>query len=113
MDLIRAKSVPVTRSCLSGGQWASKANYNACIQFMDDLGIRTDQLDMRNRRLAILIFSGSLVSLALLALTLYIFVSFRYVENFKKLSYSSLHMKNFNYHTCAIITRCLYTFYPL
>ena len=80
MDLIRAKSVPVTRSCLAGGQW-SKANYVACKQLIDDLGIREEELEMRNYQLAILIFSGSLVSLALLALTLYIFVSFRYVKS--------------------------------
>ena len=85
MDLIRAKSVLVTRSCLAGGQWASYANYDNCMQFIKDLKDRTDDLDMRNRRLAILIFSGSLVSLALLALTLYIFVSFRYVKKFKNL----------------------------
>ena len=91
MDLIRAKSVPVTRSCLVGGQWSKYANYNACIQFMDDLGIREKELDMRNRRLAILIFSGSLVSLALLALTLYIFVSFRYVKKIK----TNLHIPEF------------------
>ena len=82
MDLIRAKSVPVTRSCLAGGQWSKYANYDACTQFIDDLGLRTKELDMRNRRLAILIFSGSLVSLALLTLTLYIFVSFRYVKSY-------------------------------
>ena len=87
MDLIRAKTVPVTRSCLAGGQWSNKANYNACIQFMDDLRFRNEELDMRNRRLAILIFSGSLVSLALLALTLYIFVSFRYVKKIQTISY--------------------------
>ena len=94
MDLIRAKSVPVTRSCLAGGQWSEFANYDACRQFIDGIRGLESELEMRNRRLAILIFSGSLVSLALLALTLYIFVSFRYVKKKFKLIYTFLHLKN-------------------
>ena len=88
MDLIRAKSITITRTCLAPAmeqvedQWG-KGTYGDCLQYINDLRTRTEEGDVRNHRLAILIFSGALVSLALLALTLYIFVSFRYVKNYK------------------------------
>ena len=88
MDLIRAKSITVTRTCLAPAmeqvddQWG-KGSYGDCSQYIKYLITRTDELGVRNHRLAILIFSGALVSLALLVLTLYIFVSFRYVKNYE------------------------------
>ena len=75
-DKVRILASAVSRECLSTGKW-NKAVYDQCSKIILELSEREEKLEMRNHHIAILQFSGSLVSLILLALTLYIFVSFR------------------------------------
>ena len=76
-DRLRLLAANASFECLSTGKWNEKADYGHCTKILDELSKRDAKLEMRNHHIAILQFSGSLVSLTLLALTLYIFVSFR------------------------------------